>query len=179
MASLTTFHRRGADRARHAAGRAAGLFSPSLRLGVTGLSRAGKTVFISALVHNLIHGGRLPLFEAQKSGRIARAFLEEQPDDAVPRFQYEDHVEALVTRPRLAGFDARHLRAAADHRVSNRPPAGTACSPAEDCRSTSSTIPANGCSTCRCSARSYAEFSRDAFDLAALPVRADLSQRLA
>ena len=72
------------------------LFSPSLRLGVTGLSRAGKTVFISALVHNLLHGGRLPLFEAQKSGRIARAFLEHQPDDAVPRFQYEDHIAALV-----------------------------------------------------------------------------------
>jgi len=66
-------------------GRATGLFSPSLRLGVTGLSRAGKTVFISALVHNLVHGGRLPLFEAQNSGRIARAFLEHQPDDAVPR----------------------------------------------------------------------------------------------
>ena len=94
--ALTTF----TDEARIAldtlSGRAAGLFSPSLRLGVTGLSRAGKTVFISALVHNLIHGGRLPLFEAQNSGRIARAFLEQQPDDAVPRFQYEDHVAALV-----------------------------------------------------------------------------------
>ncbi|PZN47294.1 MAG: amino acid regulated cytosolic protein, partial [Proteobacteria bacterium] len=95
-ASLTTF----SDEARIAfdtlTGRASGLFSPSLRLGVTGLSRAGKTVFISALIHNLVHGGRLPLFEAQKSGRIARAFLEHQPDDAVPRFQYEDHIAALV-----------------------------------------------------------------------------------
>src|SRR5438477_1898350 len=70
--------------------------TPTVRLGVTGLSRAGKTVFISAFVHNLIHGGRLPLFEPQKSRRIARAALEEQPDDAVPRFQYEDHVAALV-----------------------------------------------------------------------------------
>lgn len=78
------------------ADRTAGLVSPSLRLGVTGLSRAGKTVFITALVHNLIHGGRLPMFEAQKSGRIAKAYLEEQPDDAVPRFQYEDHLKALI-----------------------------------------------------------------------------------
>ncbi|MBX3578011.1 MAG: YcjX family protein [Rhizobiaceae bacterium] len=77
-------------------GRATGLVSPSVRIGVTGLSRAGKTVFISALVHNIIHGGRLPMFEARKSGRIGRAFLEEQPDDAVPRFQYEDHIDALV-----------------------------------------------------------------------------------
>ncbi len=78
------------------ADRAVGLWSPSIRLGVTGLSRAGKTVFISAIVHNLVHGGRLPLFEAHASGRIARAYLEHQPDDAVPRFQYEDHIAALV-----------------------------------------------------------------------------------
>lgn len=98
MASLTTF----TDETRIAfdtlAGRAANLVSPSLRLGVTGLSRAGKTVFISAFVHNLLHGGRLPMFEAMKSGRIARAFLEEQPDDQVPRFQYEDHIAELVDR---------------------------------------------------------------------------------
>jgi len=77
-------------------GRAGSLVQPTLRLGVTGLSRAGKTVFITALVHNLIHSGRLPMFEAARSGRLARAFLEPQPDDAVPRFQYEDHVRKLV-----------------------------------------------------------------------------------
>ncbi|MEI2383852.1 YcjX family protein [Breoghania sp. JC706] len=69
---------------------------PTLRLGVTGLSRAGKTVFITALVHNLVHGGRLPLFEAAASGRLARAFLQPQPDDAVPRFDYEAHVDTLL-----------------------------------------------------------------------------------
>jgi len=78
------------------ADRATGLLSPSLRLGVTGLSRAGKTVFITALVHNMLHGGRLPMFEAYKSGRISRALLEPQPDDAVPRFQYEEHLSALI-----------------------------------------------------------------------------------
>ncbi len=89
-----------ADEARIAldnlADRAGGLLHPTLRLGVAGLSRAGKTVFISALVHNLLHGGRLPLFQAAASGRIARTYLEEQPDDAVPRFQYEDHIRAIV-----------------------------------------------------------------------------------
>jgi predicted YcjX-like family ATPase len=78
--------------------RASGFANPSLRLGVTGLSRAGKTVFISALIHNLLHGGRLPLFEAQRSGRIKSVALQEQPDDAVPRFQYEDHVRTLVEK---------------------------------------------------------------------------------
>lgn len=75
---------------------ATGLVSPKVRLGVTGLSRAGKTVFITALVHNLLHGGRLPLFNASAEGRITRAYLEPQPDDDLPRFAYEDHIEALT-----------------------------------------------------------------------------------
>ncbi|MBN8994682.1 MAG: YcjX family protein [Rhizobiales bacterium] len=78
--------------------RATGLVTPSLRLGVTGLARAGKTVFITALVHNLIHGGRLPVFKAYASGRVTGAGLQPQPDDAVPRFDYEDHVRALVEK---------------------------------------------------------------------------------
>jgi predicted YcjX-like family ATPase len=78
------------------AARATGLVTPSVRLGVTGLARAGKTVFITALVHNLLHGGRLPLFRAYSSGRISAAMLQPQPDDDVPRFAYERHVEALV-----------------------------------------------------------------------------------
>jgi hypothetical protein len=76
--------------------RAAGFVTPTVRLGVTGLARAGKTVFITALIHNLIHGGRLPLFRAYTSGRMSGAMLEPQPDDAVPRFDYERHVEAMV-----------------------------------------------------------------------------------
>ncbi|OEC97818.1 MULTISPECIES: YcjX family protein [unclassified Rhizobium] len=78
------------------ADRAAGLVNPTIRLGVTGLSRSGKTVFISSLVHNLLNGGRLPLFEPVQSGRVSAVRLEPQPDDAVPRFQYEDHIRALV-----------------------------------------------------------------------------------
>ena len=78
----------------------AGLVNPTVRLGVTGLSGAGKTVFITALVHSLLHRGRLPVFEALSSGRIARARLEPQPDDAVPRFDYETHVRALTEERR-------------------------------------------------------------------------------
>lgn len=94
--SLTSF----TDDARIAldniADRASGLVNPTIRLGVTGLSRAGKTVLISSIVHNLLNGGRLPLVEAVRSGRVSNIRLEEQPDDAVPRFQYEDHIQALV-----------------------------------------------------------------------------------
>ena len=77
------------------------LFNPTVRLGVTGLSRAGKTVFITALVHGLIRGGRFPVFEAFASGRIARAHLSPQPDDGVPRFGYENHLRALLEERRL------------------------------------------------------------------------------
>ena len=75
------------------------LNTPALRLGVTGLSRAGKTVFIAALVRNLIEGGRLPFFTPYAQGRIERAYLEPQPDDAVPRFDYEAHLAALAGDP--------------------------------------------------------------------------------
>ncbi|MEJ8574414.1 YcjX family protein [Microbaculum marinum] len=89
-----------ADEARLAVGNiadfASGLVTPSVRLGVTGLSRAGKTVFITALVHNLVQGGRLPVFDVMAQGRLARARLDPQPDDDVPRFDYEAHVDALI-----------------------------------------------------------------------------------
>src|SRR5215217_5698098 len=71
-------------------------FNPAVRLGVTGLSRAGKTVFITALLHGLLRGGRFPVFEPLASGRIAGTRLSPQPDDAVPRFDYEGHVRSVV-----------------------------------------------------------------------------------
>jgi uncharacterized protein len=74
------------------------LFNPTIRLGVTGLSRAGKTVFITALIHGLVRGARFPVFEALATGRIARAYLAPQPDDAVSRFDYESHINALVDK---------------------------------------------------------------------------------
>ncbi len=75
------------------------LATPTVRLGVTGLSRAGKTVFITALIRNLTAGGRLPFFAPYAEGRIERAFLEPQPDDDVPRFDYEGHLAALAGDP--------------------------------------------------------------------------------
>ncbi len=78
------------------AGFAGGLVNPTVRLGVTGLSRSGKTVFITALVHALIGGGKLPLFAAMGEGRIRKVSLAPQPDDAVPRFPYEDHLAAMT-----------------------------------------------------------------------------------
>ena len=75
------------------------LMTPTLRLGVTGLARSGKTVFITALVRSLVSGGRLPYFAAMAEGRIVRAYLEPQPDDAIPRFAYEEHLAELAAEP--------------------------------------------------------------------------------
>ncbi|MGX9424180.1 MULTISPECIES: YcjX family GTP-binding protein [Bradyrhizobium] len=96
-------------------------FNPTVRLGVTGLSRAGKTVFITALIHGLTRGGRFPVFEAYASGRIARARLEPQPDDAVPRFDYENHVRTLVEERRWPNSttDISELRLVIDYQRQN------------------------------------------------------------
>jgi hypothetical protein len=69
---------------------------PVVRLGVTGLARSGKTVFITSLVANLLDRGRMPGLEAARSGRIEAAFLQPQPDDTVPRFAFEDHLRAMT-----------------------------------------------------------------------------------
>ena len=69
------------------------LFEPVLRIGVTGLSRAGKTVFITSLIANLLDRSRMPGLKANPL--ISDAFLQPQPDDTIPRFAYEQHVQAL------------------------------------------------------------------------------------
>ncbi|MEW9919552.1 YcjX family protein [Marimonas sp. MJW-29] len=71
-------------------------FEPVIRLGVTGLARSGKTVFITSLVANMLDRGRLPGLVAAAEGRINAAFLQPQPDDTLPRFAYESHLAALT-----------------------------------------------------------------------------------
>ena len=71
-------------------------FEPVIRLGVTGLAGAGKTVFITALVANLLERGRMPGLTAARNGRIEAAYLQPQPDDTVPRFAFETHLDALT-----------------------------------------------------------------------------------
>ncbi len=148
--------------------------TPTLRLGVTGLSRAGKTVFITALVHNLIYGGRLPLFGAYAEGRLADAELQPQPDDAVPRFAYEDHVRDLVER-RIWPQSTRQiseLRLTIHYEsarmLKRRLGPGTLHLDIVD-------YPGEWLLDLSLLSKSYAEWSRQAFDMAAEPHRAPLS----
>jgi len=73
-------------------------FSESvIRLGVTGLSRAGKTVFITSLVANLMNRERMVQLVAAANGSIRAVYLQPQPDDTVPRFDYETNLAALTS----------------------------------------------------------------------------------
>ena len=94
LSSITDGISRGIEGA--TAGLSEALFEPVIRLGVTGLSRAGKTVFITGLVANLLDRGRMPQLSAQAAGRIDSVWLQPQPDVTLPRFDYEGHLAALT-----------------------------------------------------------------------------------
>ncbi len=68
----------------------------NLRIGVTGLRRSGKTVFTTALIDNLLHADRLPFLDVVATGRFIAARMEPQPDQAVPRFDYETQIARLT-----------------------------------------------------------------------------------
>ena len=78
------------------AGLSQALFEPVVRLGVTGLARSGKTVFITSLIANLLQGGRMPQLRGVALGRVEAVMLQPQPDLTLPRFAYETHLSALT-----------------------------------------------------------------------------------
>ncbi|MEM6488024.1 MAG: YcjX family protein [Pseudomonadota bacterium] len=86
----------GIERLRSEAGAA---FEGGLRVGVTGLSGAGKTVFITALAASLLERDRLRRFAPAAEGRILAALLRPQPDDDVPRFPVEANLARLRGDP--------------------------------------------------------------------------------
>lgn len=75
------------------------VFGAPIRLGVTGLARSGKTVFITSLVANLLSGAKLPQFAASAQDRIELAYLNPQPNDTIARFDYETHLAKLCGDP--------------------------------------------------------------------------------
>ncbi|TFH86414.1 YcjX family protein [Billgrantia azerbaijanica] len=73
-----------------------------LRLAVTGLSRSGKTAFLTSLVNQLRHAGleaRLDLLPAAREERLLGARRVSQPDLGVPRFPYDQAMAALDADP--------------------------------------------------------------------------------
>jgi predicted YcjX-like family ATPase len=74
-----------------------------VRLAVTGLSRAGKTVFLTSLVANLLAAGQgartLPALEAAAGGRLRGARIVPAGTQATPRFDASGHLLALAADP--------------------------------------------------------------------------------
>ena len=67
-----------------------------IRLGVTGLSRAGKTVFITSLVASLKNPDNMVELVAAREGRIRAAQLP-PPKGAIPSFPYQEHLDTIVS----------------------------------------------------------------------------------
>jgi hypothetical protein len=70
-------------------------------LAVTGLSRSGKSVFTTSLIHNLLSAAhnphRMPLFEVVAQRRLIAATLEGARAQALPRFPYRQNVELMAS----------------------------------------------------------------------------------
>ena len=79
-------------------------FDSQLRLAVTGLSRSGKTAFITSLINQLLHIGpgenrHLGLFRAAQDGSILAVKRIPQLNLSVPRFDYEANLADLQQNP--------------------------------------------------------------------------------
>lgn len=79
-------------------------FDRTLRLAVTGLSRSGKTAFITSLMNQVLSINQhshthLPLFEAARNGAILGVKRVSQRDLSVPRFDYEANLNDLYQQP--------------------------------------------------------------------------------
>jgi predicted YcjX-like family ATPase len=75
----------------------------TVNLAVTGLSRAGKTVFITSLVHNVLSAlhqpHRMPLLKVVGDGRLVAARLATAKTGRLPRFPYERNIEHMAASP--------------------------------------------------------------------------------
>jgi predicted YcjX-like family ATPase len=78
------------------------LLARRIYLGVTGLSRAGKTVFVTSLIHNLLRADagaeESPLrgFDCFDEGRLIGAMLRHDANATVPEFPYRKALQAIT-----------------------------------------------------------------------------------
>lgn len=73
-------------------------FGHHLRVGITGLSGAGKTAFITSLIQQLLHPSahaKLPFFSVMQQQRWHGAKLLDSQSVKLPRFSYEQNLAAL------------------------------------------------------------------------------------
>lgn len=71
-------------------------------MAVTGLSRSGKTAFITSLVNQLINegnGSKLSFFDPVHQGNFIAAKRVAQKNLSIPRFDYDRAITALTNKP--------------------------------------------------------------------------------
>jgi predicted YcjX-like family ATPase len=75
----------------------------TVRIGVTGLARAGKTAFLTSVAANLLALGAglpsLPALSDRLGGRAVRVAVAASGAEALPRFDYAAHLAALDADP--------------------------------------------------------------------------------
>jgi predicted YcjX-like family ATPase len=75
----------------------------SLRVGVTGLARAGKTAFLTSVAANLLAQGAgltvLPALSTRLAGRGFRVTIAPSGAHATPRFDHRVHLASLASDP--------------------------------------------------------------------------------
>src|SRR3546814_18125889 len=83
----------------------------SVRLGITGFRRSGKTVFLTSLVHNLLSERRnLPFLDVVAEDRLVAARLQPPRDPTVPRSDHERHMVAMTAVAQTWPDSTRALR---------------------------------------------------------------------
>jgi uncharacterized protein len=100
---MSIFDRAGTNFPEWVSGLAELATGSTVSLAVTGLSRAGKTVFITSLAHNLLSARhqphRMPLLKAVGDGRLIAARLATGKTDLLPRFPYRRNIERIASTP--------------------------------------------------------------------------------
>jgi predicted YcjX-like family ATPase len=103
LISKSLIKNRGLDKLKHKANELLKrTLDQHVSLAVTGLSRSGKTAFITSLVNQLINegsGAKLSFFDPVHQGNFIAAKRVPQQHYHVPRFDYDAAISALTSEP--------------------------------------------------------------------------------
>jgi predicted YcjX-like family ATPase len=103
LLSKSILSKRGLDKFKHKANELLSrTIDQHITLAVTGLSRSGKTAFITSLVNQLINEGstsKLSFFDPVNLGNFIAAKRVPQKHVHVPRFDYDAAISALTSEP--------------------------------------------------------------------------------
>ena len=71
----------------------------NVKLAVTGFSGAGKSAFITSLIHQLLYANQyhnLPFLKLSEQERLVAAHSYSLPDLTVPEFRYKENIDSLI-----------------------------------------------------------------------------------